>query len=127
MLKKICQHCGKQININESCGCGGHSERRSFEDFYSQSVWKRTARAAKQRAGYSDEYIRVKEGRLVEGKIVHHIIPIDDKPEFKLRLDNLIVVSHQTHEMIHQAYNQGGETKRRMQEELLEIRRMGNR
>ena len=78
--------------------------------------------AVKSRAQYIDEYVMYYEKRMTAGRIAHHIIPIDERPDLALNPQNLIYVSDKTHKMIHDAYRKGGKEKAAMQEKLARIR-----
>lgn len=130
MLMRICARCGRKVPQGEKCPCSKqrhqaydreHRDREKAE-FYSSWAWKSVARAARARAGYADEYLLAKEGRLGKGGIIHHIQPIDERPERRLDMGNLICVSYATHEYIHQEYAAGKERKKEMQRILFEIR-----
>ena len=121
MLMRICQRCGRQVRQGESCPCYVREDREQ-QAFYSSSLWKRIATAARQRAQYLDEYALKYLGRMQEGGTVHHIYTVRERPDLSLSLDNLVVVSNRTHEKIHQAYNRGGDALAAMRQKLLEIR-----
>ena len=127
MLTRICQRCGKHVKQGEKCSCYSPPERRDKEahDFYFSYEWKRVATAARNRADYTDEYMLTYCGKAMQGNTVHHIYTIHERPDLKLSLDNLIVVSNRTHDMIHKAYKEGGLTKEIMQKKLLMIRGQG--
>ena len=71
------------------------------------------------RAGGCDEYIKHLTGRLVPASIVHHIVPLADRPDLGLDAANLIAVSPATHRMIHDHYAMGANERRAMQGRLL--------
>ena len=76
MLKKICNKCGRKINVNEKCECNEASRRESYkiynekyrdrvaQTFYESEAWRRVREVAKARAGGIDEYAMEYEGRL---------------------------------------------------------------
>ena len=133
MLVRICGTCGRKVPQGQQCECQKDRfkvydrEHRNKEhaDFYWSARWKGTAEAARSRAGYADEYALHYEHKLVPGKLVHHIVPIDDAPELMLDLNNLVCVSAKTHDMIHAEYKAGGQRKEEMQARLRAIRRRG--
>ena len=127
MLTRICQRCGKKVVQGQRCDCYVRPGRRDEKDhaFYSSAMWKKIAKAARQRAQYLDEYELAYRGRLTAGTIVHHIFTVKERPDMMLSLDNLIVVSRKTHDMIHDAYAKGDREARLMRDKLLAIRRGG--
>lgn len=52
------------------------------------------------RDGYRDQ-VAARFGKNVEANTVHHILPREIYPEYKLKSWNLISVSHETHNKLH--------------------------
>ena len=131
MLVRICGSCGRKVLQGQRCECQkdrfkvyNHEHRdKDSNDFYSSAQWKAAAEAARSRAGYADEYALHYEHKLIPGKLVHHIFPIDEAPGRRMDLDNLVCVSAKTHRRIHEAYEAGGRRKVEMQARLCAIRR----
>ena len=133
MLKKICNKCGRKINVNEKCECNEASRRESYkiynekyrdrvaQTFYNSKAWRRVRTAVKERAGGVDEYVKETEGRLERGEIAHHIEEISERPELSLEMENIIYVSEATHNKIHAAYKQGGLRAAIMKTKLKEV------
>lgn len=71
----------------------------------------------KARANGLDEYL-LSQGRLAKGNTVHHIYTIDERPDLKLSVANLIYVSSRTHNQIHAEYSKSYERKKNLQMEL---------
>ena len=126
MLKTICPSCGKSKPQGVRCSCQAGRNRdydrehrdKSAAAFYHSPAWTKTQRAVRARAGGCDEYLRMTEGRLVPGSIVHHIETLQDSPADRLNTDNLILVCPKTHKMIHDRYAMGKNDKTAMQEAL---------
>ena len=129
MLKKICEHCGRTINQGTACPCGMNRHKlydetrrdKAKSAFYKSTTWRRVAEYTKARANGLDEYL-LAEGRLCKGNTAHHIYTVDERPDLKLSLDNLIYLSGSTHNMVHNEYDKGKETRQAMQRKLLTIR-----
>ena len=129
MLQKICEHCGRITNQGSTCPCGASRHRlydktrrdKTKSAFYKSKSWRIVADYVKTRANGLDEYL-LAEGRLCKGNTAHHILTIDESPDLKLSLENLIFVSSSTHNMIHNEYDKGKESRLRMQEKLKAIR-----
>lgn len=129
MLMRICGKCGRAIKQGETCPCqkARHQEYDKFQrdktkaTFYKSKSWKVLSRCAKLRANGLDEYL-LSKGQLVKGNVAHHIQTIDERPDLKMSLDNLIYVSSGTHNAIHNEYNKNKESKEKMQLELQRIR-----
>ena len=126
MLVKICDHCGQQLKQGENCTCRHRlydkiQRPQGKKKFYHSSAWTKIIKLVKQRASGLDEY-ELAEGRLCKGSLVHHIYTIEERPDLKLSLGNLIFVSITTHNMIHAEYDKGIEQRQSMQEKLISIR-----
>lgn len=128
MLKKICAKCGKSLPKNESCSCEKlrhklyNETRRDAEKnkFYNSEIWRKMTRIVKARAKGLDEYA-LSQGYLETGNTVHHIYPLEERPDLKLSLDNLIFVSARNHNRIHKIYNRDETSKKKLQAKLTEI------
>ena len=129
MLMKICNRCGKKIKQGEICACQKtrHQKYNKFQrdkakaTFYGSQSWRLLSDYVKARANGLDEYL-LSKGQIVKGNVAHHIQTIEERPDLKLALRNLIYVSSGTHNAIHTEYNRGKENRRKMQEELQRIR-----
>lgn len=130
MLNRLCAVCGRTVQQGQRCECQKKRHKaydREHRDkdkalFYHSKSWARLREQAKVRANGCDEYIRYITKTLTPGVIAHHIFPIDERPELRLRSDNIVFVSARTHEMIHAAYDKGGDDKLRMQAALRAVR-----
>ena len=79
----------------------GFSYGDKMATFYDGAAWKIRRATALRRDGYLDQ-IELRYGRHVEAETVHHIFPLDLYPEYRLELWNLISVSKQTHNRLHE-------------------------
>lgn len=130
MLMRICSACGRQVRVGESCPCLKERQKSYDRDnrnkkaasLYHSRTWQLMQLAVKSRAQYIDEYVMYYEKRMTAGRIAHHIIPVDERPDLALNPQNLIYVSDKTHKMIHDAYRKGGKEKAAMQAKLARIR-----
>lgn len=130
MLMRICSACGRQVRVGESCSCLKERQKSYDRDnrnkkaasLYHSRPWQLLQLAVKSRAQYIDEYVMYYEKRMTAGRIAHHIIPVDERPDLALNPQNLIYVSDKTHKMIHDAYKKGGKEKAAMQARLARIR-----
>jgi hypothetical protein len=130
MLTTICGRCGRVIRQGERCKCEADRQReydrdnrnRESASFYHSKSWKLLQQAVASRAGYTDEYLRYYKGRIQQGRIAHHIAPVDERPDLRLDGRNIIYVSDKTHQMIHAEYGKGEREKREMMMRLYRIR-----
>lgn len=127
MLMRICK-CGRRVKQGEKCPCQKsrhklYDETRrddSKREFYHSVQWRKIAQTIKARAKGLDEY-QLAKGVLEVGSTVHHIYPIEERPDLKTNLSNLIFVSAKTHNQIHAEYSKGEQEKRELQKTLLEV------
>lgn len=130
MLMRICSACGRQVRVGESCLCLKERQKSYDRDnrnkkaasLYHSRPWQLLQLAVKSRAQYIDEYVMYYEKRMTAGRIAHHIIPVDERPDLALNPQNLVYVSDKTHKLIHDAYKKGGKEKAAMQARLARIR-----
>ncbi|MBR1398109.1 MAG: hypothetical protein IJ563_11355 [Selenomonadaceae bacterium] len=131
MLLKMCEKCSRLIEQGtqcEHCKNNRHKEYnqvrrdKSKNEFYHSREWARVSGQARARAYGLDEYAYEYERRLVKGKIAHHIKEIEEAPDEKFDIENLVYVSIETHNRIHAAYEKGKETRKAMQKKLSAIR-----
>lgn len=71
---------------------------RLFE--YKSEKWKRLAAMAMRRDGYMCQ-ISKRYGKRVPAELVHHIYPVDEYPEYSYCLWNLISLSREKHNTLH--------------------------
>jgi len=125
MLMRLCK-CGRRVKQGEICSCQKRrhklydSTTRDVEKkkFYSSTEWRKVTEAVKARANELDEYELAINGVISIGTTVHHIYTVDERPDLKTSLTNLILVSSKTHNKIHAEYDKGAEEKSKLQKKL---------
>ena len=70
------------------------------KSFYKSKAWKRIRKAVLARDGYQCQ-IAKRYGKNVPAEVVHHIMPLDEYPQYRLESWNLISVSAKTHNELH--------------------------
>ena len=70
------------------------------DGFYNSKRWKRLRKAVLQRDGYECQMAKA-QGRSEEAKVVHHIFPRSEYPEYQWEDWNLISLSLGAHNMMH--------------------------
>lgn len=73
----------------------------------------------KARAYGLDELIYAQEKRIVQGDVAHHIFPLTEHPEEALNPNNLIYLSHKSHNRVHKVYDASEQKKYETQKLLL--------
>lgn len=68
--------------------------------FYDSSAWKRMRSSVLLAAEYKDQ-LELRAGRNINADTVHHIFPRDKYPQYELCRWNLIAISNETHEALH--------------------------
>lgn len=74
--------------------------KKTADPFYKSARWNRLRAAALRRDGYMCQDAR-RFGRRVEATTVHHIFPRDEFPEYQWEMWNLISLSAQAHDSLH--------------------------
>lgn len=134
-----CPNCGRTVPVGRKCECFKHAadartiyrprrERPSGDNssgavygsdpMYHSTQWRRLCGEVKERFNHMDIYSWYVLGRLEVGEIVHHVVPIRDDYERRFDIENLIYLTRENHELIHQIYAESDEKKLRMQQEL---------
>ena len=114
MLKKLCR-CGAVIPAGKSAcdRCAGSYQRtydryhRKRADFYKGRRWTAVRSEVRSQAMDMDLYQLYKYNRLVQGRLVHHIQPLEDTPSLAYDVDNLIWLSDASHHEVHALYDSG--------------------
>ncbi len=132
MLMRICAKCGRKVLQGTRCTCAKEREKErhkiynaEFRDqeknkFYHSKEWASLVAAVKARANGLDEYA-LAQGYFEEGNTVHHIYTVDERPDLKMSMDNLIYLSARNHNRIHKEYNKDATTKKILQAKLCGI------
>lgn len=128
MLYKRCGSCGKKIPYDSQCSCVSKRRREynkqrynynaKSERFYHSSKWKLVRSRAIIKYYSMDIYEYFTTGRVVEGKIMHHIVEVKDDFNKADDINNLIYLTDSNHKKIHALYEKGEVEKKKIQEEL---------
>ena len=122
-IYKRCPRCGKRIPSGSRCSC---KDRRYREEdkytkdsrekrFYKTSAWTAVRQSVMDRCNGLDLYSLCVLGQVECGEVVHHIIELKEDWERRLDLDNLIYLTEQNHQRIHEAMRKSPEAKREIQ------------
>lgn len=114
MLKKLCK-CGAVIPADKSVcdSCAGKYQRtydkyhRKRADYYKDRRWTAVRSVVCDKVMGIDLYQYYKYNRLVQGRLAHHIQPLEDAPSLAYDVDNLIWLSDASHHEIHALYDSG--------------------
>ena len=71
-----------------------------IDAFYESLKWQQARKQALRRDQYQDQYEK-RFGRMRQAELVHHIFPRDKFPEYELELWNLISLSQEAHDQMH--------------------------
>lgn len=67
---------------------------------YEGKRWRHLREVVLRRDGYQDQ-VQKRKGRSVQAELVHHIYPVAEYPEYQWQTWNLISVSKNTHNQLH--------------------------
>lgn len=105
MIYKRCSLCNKRIPSGSLCDCKKNRHQTIKSDktdsFYDSKTWKRLRKKAKKYYFGLDFYAFYVYGLLIEGRTVHHIVPLEVDEALKTDFENLIYVSESSHREIH--------------------------
>ena len=76
------------------------AKRKERDPVYAKRVWGRLRKLALQSDLYECQECR-KSGKRVQARIVHHIVPVSERPDLAYELDNLESVCFKCHEQKH--------------------------
>ena len=90
------------------------------KNFYQSKKWRHVRAVALRRDGYKDQ-LDLRLGERTEAETVHHIFPIEVYPEYRFKLWNLISVTRDNHELMHNRITGGlSQAGRRLMQEAAE-------
>lgn len=70
------------------------------KNIYATARWEAKRKAILKRDGYIDQ-VQKRYGKKIPAETVHHIFPVQDYPEYKWESWNLISLSKDTHNKMH--------------------------
>lgn len=134
MLMRQCGICGKLHPVGVPCPYGqkiryktdgknydATKRNRNRAGFYHSRQWRRM-RERVHASFMGLDAVSFVNGYVKLGETVHHIIPVADDPKRAMQFDNLILVSAETHNHIHELYKKSDEIKLKTEQELFKIR-----
>lgn len=132
MLKKLCK-CGKAIPITDKmCKDCMSKYHKSYDKYsrdnhsvYTDKRWSVVKDVCKSKANGIDLWIYYKTGKIVEGRLAHHIIEVADDLSRAYDVINLFWLTDKSHQEIHALYNRDEDTKKKTQQLLFEINKNG--
>ena len=74
--------------------------RAQIEKFYQSDRWKRKREQVLRRDGYQCQEAK-RYGKRVQAEVVHHALPLEDFPEYRLCMWNLVSLSRSAHNEMH--------------------------
>ena len=74
--------------------------RKQIDQLYQSQKWKQKRKASLRRDGYMCQFEK-RYGKIRPAGIVHHIFPIEEYPEYALCDWNLMSVSMESHNKLH--------------------------
>ena len=69
-------------------------------EIYNSAKWEKKRTSILRRDGYQDQ-VKKRYGKLTQASLVHHIFPVNEFPEYAWQDWNLISVSLETHNELH--------------------------
>ena len=105
MIGYICPRCRKKVPSGRQCPCRMKQYEKDSKvyAFYHSKEWAKLVQAIRARDGGIDRYAWHVHQIYAPGRIVHHIIPVEENWELRFDPNNLILVSDTSHGKIHAA------------------------
>lgn len=124
MLKKLCPDCQRVIDAKDR-RCPQCQERYnkahntdSDRQIYRTKQWKKLSELCKQKFSGLDIYAYFVDGKIVAGKVSHHVVPVKDDKTRIYDLSNLIYLSSDSHAVVESLYRESLQKKRETQKLL---------
>lgn len=126
MLTKVCTRCGARYT-GRTCPQCEAKRQKQYDEFgrnkesqalYHSKEWRWLAGECKEQCAGLDLFQFYEHGRIVMGRLAHHIVPVIDNRKRQYDLSNLIWLSDASHAAIHRAYESSPEDKIKMQKKL---------
>lgn len=108
MITKMCDNCRKIIPVGKKCSC--RLDKCRHEYFYDTYEWKKARQQCRKKCFELDLYSYFVLHRIEYGRIVHHIIPLEDDYSLRTSQDNLIYLTDSNHMKIHELYKKDFES-----------------
>lgn len=121
-MNKICPRCRKVYSYDDKVcpnGCSDKTKRESDkvydqeqrvnQDLYNSREWKFLRDNCRKKFSGLCIWSLYKEKRIIQGKLTHHIVPVEDNKKKALDPMNLIYLSDAAHREIHELYEEDKE------------------
>lgn len=108
MIMKYCEYCHKVMPYEHECTkkIKYTSTEKKTNPFYLSKQWTDKREHIKRKCFGLDVYDLIVNHTVTYGRIVHHIVPLNDNQHLKLSDSNLIFLSDSNHQLIHEMLNQ---------------------
>lgn len=135
MIYKQCSYCGRRLPTGTKCPCIAQMEKarqkrydqtkrnRKNYSFYVSEAWQKVRDICRIQCNNLDLFALYEHGLMIPGRLIHHIIPIEDDWDKRLMIDNTICVSDASHHEIHRQYDAGVAEKLQMQQKLISYKK----
>lgn len=128
MLKKYCK-CGALIPATEKqCSKCRSRYHKAYDKYtrddlgvYSDRRWPVLKAVCKDRAKGIDLWHYYKTGRIVQGRLAHHIIEVSEDMGRAYDPTNLFWLTDKSHQEVHALYKKNLDSKKETQEKLFEL------
>jgi len=127
---KKCTKCGKKIQQYKDCECKIQAKRDSYNDYkrrrqdkdrqalYSSTTWIRLRDYIYRKYYGLCIVCLLKDNKIVNAEVVHHIEDVESSKGRELDADNLIPLCQSCHIRVHRQYDKNNNNKSSMQKIL---------
>lgn len=107
----MCDECAKKYeqekkekNRQYDKNVRKNKENKKYDSFYHSREWQRTRDIIIRKYNGLCLYSLIVDKKIVYADVVHHIIEIKSDWDKRLSINNLILLSHEAHNKIHEMY-----------------------
>ena len=122
-----CSRCGRKILSGTKCNCAKRIRDRQYNKtrwdkdviaFYHTVSWNRARQVTIDSCCGLDLLSLIRNKRIEYGETVHHIIPLKESWNKRLRQDNLIYLTEANHQFVHKEMQRDREETIKMLQQI---------
>ena len=129
-LYKLCPHCGRKVDYYSQCECVDKYKKDKYkayknnrkdkkeQSFYSSTAWIRLRDTIRSRQHGMCVVCYLKDNKIINQDVVHHITELKEDYSKRLDEDNLICLCNKHHDHVHNVYDKSDKNKKDMQDIL---------
>lgn len=102
-IGKMCNYCHRIVEVGKICKCRNTKryKEKKTDETYIDKRWNKVREKCKSNCFGLDVFAYYHDNKIEFGFTVHHIYPVDEFPERKYDVSNLIYLTEQNHRLVH--------------------------